>query len=101
MKITDVPIKYRVSSPGEYNPGIYVCCHCNEDVLGAMKAIGFAEVKGLLVVVFDCPKCFKRFHYHCSVDTYEMVLSGWRVDKRKAALDAGKVTNEQDGKNAT
>jgi hypothetical protein len=83
MKITDVPTKYRVLNAGEHNLGIYVCCHCHENVLGAMKAIGFAEVKGFLVVVFDCPKCFKRFHYHCSDDTYEMVLSGWRVAERK------------------
>ena len=89
MRITDVPIKYRVTNPGEYNAGIYVCPQCHENVLCKMKALGFAEVRGLLVVVYECPKCFIKFHYHCSVDTYEMVLSEWHVDKRKAAKAKG------------
>lgn len=61
ITILEIPIKYRMPLVGKYN-GNVLRCFCGGD--GA-KAIGFSEFNGEVVVIKECPNCFKKWYHHC------------------------------------
>lgn len=77
MNIDHVQIKHRVPLQGKYNAGVYVCRECRNNMLTTIlnSCIGFAALRGATVVIIECDKCFERFYYHASEDTYSQFLA--------------------------
>lgn len=77
---TEIDVKYRIPLQGEYNPGIFYCPCCRPPNLTSLgtelkipdHVIGFAELKGEAVAVFECPNCFAKSYYHASPWLWKM-----------------------------
>jgi hypothetical protein len=61
ITILDIPIKYRMALVGRYN-GSVLRCFCERD---NSKAIGFSELNGEVVIIKECPDCFRKWYHHC------------------------------------
>ena len=61
ITILDIPLKYRMPLQGKYNRAV-LRCFCGSDEL---KAIGFAEFNGEVVVIKECGECFEKCYHHC------------------------------------
>lgn len=79
----DVDPKYKVKLEGVYNRAVYVCPHCQEDLLfkcdtrwhGFYDLVkGIAEHGWMLFYVIECPLCFGVFFYHAREDGYNLFL---------------------------
>jgi hypothetical protein len=55
----------------EYNPGIFNCPECNEP-LDDKTILGYDYLDpDMVVVIKECPACFKKSYYHVSLGDYE------------------------------
>jgi hypothetical protein len=78
----EVDIKYRIPLQGKYWKGINSCPHCGfypDSVTG--EIIGFADSDIGLMVICECPKCFKKWRFHAR-DSYKYfklwIQNGWQ-----------------------
>lgn len=63
-------LKDRVRPQGEYNVHVYICLDCNlninteTDNTTVDYALGWFQVKGEWVYVWECPKCGAKWYHH-------------------------------------
>ena len=67
----EIDPRYRIHLKGTYWAGINTCPRCayqgdtvSEDI------IGFANSQYGIMAVAECPKCFKRWHFHMRNDDF-------------------------------
>ena len=72
MNISNVDSGHRILLKGTYNPSVYVCRNCGNNMLqtSLSNCVGFSAVRNFTVIVIECDQCFKSFYYHASDDTY-------------------------------
>jgi len=80
----EIDLKYKIKPVGEYNPAIYECpCGANLIDRFHSHAIGFADTNIGLVMVTECPYCFKKFYSHANEISYSIFLDFIRLGKNK------------------
>ena len=70
-----IDIKHKIPVVGKYTRGVYVCPHCDNNMLNRHfeSIIGFADAYVGLVAVTECDKCFEKFYSHAG-ESYEYFL---------------------------
>lgn len=65
ITINDVPIEYRTYFRGKYNAAVNFCVKCGTYLeTSTQKEIGFSELDGEVVLIYECQKCFKIQYHH-------------------------------------
>ena len=77
--------KYRTLLKGEYNPGVYTCPHCGNNMIKTRYAniVGFANSKIGEVAITQCDKCFEYYYCHAYKEDYEIFLDMVQMGKIK------------------
>jgi len=77
LDYSKIDSKRKTSNVGTHAPGIYICPHCDEDIMEDMMehCKGFGMVRRDVVIVFECSKCYQRLYYHAGDSEYSMYMS--------------------------
>jgi len=77
--------KYKIPLMGEYNSAIYECPECGVNLIDGLYnyTIGFADSPIGLVIITECPHCFKNFYSHANDISYTVFLSTVRKGRNK------------------
>lgn len=80
-----VDIRYKIPSFGKYTKAVYVCPHCNFNMLDILyqHICGFNESSIGLLKVVECSRCFEKFSSHCGEHDYELFLTIVKEGKNK------------------
>jgi len=74
--------KYKIPYHGTYHKGINDCPHCGFHLLNDLKdddvfsnyCCGFSNTEIGLLMVIECPKCFKKWSFHVDQNFYDYFL---------------------------
>ena len=71
-----IDTKYRISTVGRYNAGVYTCPHCDCDICNSFynHVCGFSEAPIGIVKITECPNCHAKYYSHASEDDYDLFL---------------------------
>lgn len=85
MSDLKIDLKYIIPFVGEYNPSVFICPECNNNMMGKTyyDIIGFCDSPVGWVNIIECNKCFHKFYYHTSELEYEAFLMAIRMKKQK------------------
>ena len=83
--------KYKISNYGKYYKGINDCPHCNFHLLRELDrndlfhnhCCGFCDTNLGMLMVMECPQCFKKWSFHATQDFYDNFLLSidWKTNK--------------------
>lgn len=74
--MVNIDVKYRTPLKGKYTAGVYVCPHCDNNMLKTRydNIVGFSSSKIGDVAITQCNKCFEYFYCHVYQYDYDIFL---------------------------